>query len=379
MTILLIICISVLVYIYFGYPLTVWALSSVAGKDVRKAPYEPVVTVLIAAYNEEKYIGATIENKLSLNYPHEKLEVIVISDGSEDRTDEIMSSYRNRGVVCLRQEPRKGKTSALNIAIKMARGEIVVFSDANSIYDLDAIRRLVENFASSEVGYVSGKMIYVNTEGSTVGDGCSAYMRYENRLRDFETRIGSIVGVDGGIDAIRRELYCPMRADQLPDFVLPLMVVKQGYRVVYEPRAMLKEETLKGSGDEYRMRVRVSLRALWALWDMRELLNPGKFGIFSFQLLSHKVLRYLAMLFMISAFVSNAFLLRKARAYRLLFVLQAVFYLASLAGHELEKRGRPSRLFFIPYYFCLVNIAAGRALLKFLWGEKQVMWTPRKG
>ncbi|HPR73410.1 MAG TPA: glycosyltransferase family 2 protein [Bacteroidales bacterium] len=373
------ICIINLIYIYFGYPVLILVLSLIAGRTVEKASYEPMVTILISAYNEEKHIGATIENKLSLNYPRRKLEIIVISDGSEDRTDEIVRSFEDQGVIFLRQEPRNGKTSALNLAVSHARGEILVFSDANSIYDHDALRYLIENFDDPGVGYVTGKMVYVNSDGTTIGDGCTAYMKYENQLRVYETRLGSIVGVDGGIDAVRRELYRPMKADQLPDFVLPLMVVEQGYRVVYESRALLKEETLKGSEDEYRMRVRVSLRALWALWDMRKLLNPRRYGLYSFQLLSHKILRYLAILFMIGSFVSNVLILKKARLYQILFIIQVLFYGASIAGHMLEKRGLSSRMFYIPYYFCLINGAAGHALIRFLRGEKQVMWAPRKG
>ena len=139
------------------------------------------------------------------------------------------------GVHLIRQEPRAGKTLALNLAVGRAKGEIIVFSDANSSYSPDALRCLVENFNDPEVGYVTGKMIYTNPDGSPVGDGCTAYMKYENFLRTLETRIGSMVGVDGGIDAVRKSLYRPMNPDQLPDFVLPLRVVEQGFRVVYEP------------------------------------------------------------------------------------------------------------------------------------------------
>ena len=152
------------------------------------------------------------------------------------------------------------------MAVPLASGEIIVFSDANSLYAPDALRRLLANFADEEVGYVTGRMIYANPDGAPIGEGCSAYMKYENALRLIETRLGSIVGVDGGIDAVRKVLYRPMNAEQLPDFVLPLKVVEQGYRVVYEPEALLWESSLNEAADEYRMRVRVSLRAFWALF-----------------------------------------------------------------------------------------------------------------
>jgi len=366
-------------YIYFGYPLAVWLLSRIFNHKVKKSPYEPKVTILIAAYNEKKHIKATIENKLALDYPKDKLEIIVISDGSDDGADDIVRLHADRGVKLIRQEPRRGKTSALNLAVPQATGDILVFSDANSLYDRDSLRFLMENFADPTIGYVTGKMVYANPDGTTIGNGCSAYMQYENILRDIETRVGSVVGVDGGIDAVRKSLYREMRADQLPDFVLPLMVVEQGYRVVFEPRALLMEETLNNAEDEDRMRVRVSLRALWALFDMRNLLNPLKHGIFSLQLLSHKVLRYLGILFIVGLYASNIFILRRSLIFRLSFLAQNLTFAMAFAAHYQEKNGKPSGLLFIPYYFFLINIAAGRALLKFLKGEKQVIWTPRKG
>jgi len=369
----------VILYIYLGYPLAVLMASRARPKIVRAAPIEPNVTILIAAFNEEKHIGATIENKLMLEYPQDKIEIIVISDGSDDDTDKIVATFADRGVRLIRQEPRQGKTAAINLAVPQARGEIIIFSDANSIYDPKALACLLRNFADPEVGYVTGKMIYVNPDGTTVGDGCSMYMKYENLLRDLETRLGSVVGVDGGIDAVRKSLYKPMRADQLPDFVLPLKVVEQGFRVVYEPEAHLREEALKQAEDEYRMRVRVSLRALWALWDMRALFDFTRFGTFAWQLFSHKLLRYLGIVFMIMAYAGNMLIAGKSRVYRIFLLIQTIFYAAAWYAQQLEREGRPLRWLSIPYYFTLINVAAGHALLRFLRGEKQVLWTPRKG
>lgn len=366
-------------YVYAGYPLLAALAGSILRRVVEKAPIEPSVTILIAAYNEAEVIEATIANKLALDYPQEQLEIIVISDGSTDRTEEIVSSFAGKNVRLLRQEPRAGKTSALNLAVPLARGEIIVFSDANSLYAPDALHHLVANFADNKVGYVSGKMIYANPDGTPIGDGCSAYMKYENTLRSIETRIGSIVGVDGGIDAVRKTLYRPMNADQLPDFVQPLKVVEQGYRVVYEPEALLWEHSLKEPGDEYRMRVRVSLRALWALFDMRCLLGPGINPVFAWQLWSHKVLRYLCFLFMVGAYVSNALLLDRSRYHVAFFALQSSCYLAALLAPYLEKAGVCWRVVTFARYFLLLNVAAAHAFGKFVLGKKQVMWTPRKG
>lgn len=366
-------------YSYLGYPLLAALLGAVLRREVKKLPVEPPVTVVIAAYNEEASIAATVENKLRLDYPREKLDIIVVSDGSTDGTDAVVAGFAGLGVRLLRQEPRAGKTSALNLALPEARGEVVVFSDANSLYAPGALRLLVQNFADPSVGYVTGQMVYANEDGTAVGEGCGAYMRYENALRRFESRIGSVVGVDGGIDAVRASLYRPMSPDLLPDFVLPLRVVEQGYRVVYEPEALLCESALKEDADEYRMRVRVSLRAFWGLWEMRSLLNPFRFPLFSWQLWSHKVLRYLCFLFLLGAYLSNALLAAKGWGYRFFFVAQNVLYLAALQSPLLEKVGVASRLLSFGRYFCLVNAAAAHACGKFLLGKKQVLWAPRKG
>jgi hypothetical protein len=204
-------------------------------------------------------------------------------------------------------------------------------------------------------------------------------MKYENFLRQAETNVGSIVGVDGGIDACRKSLYQSMAPDQLPDFVLPLRVVEQGFRVVYEPKAILKEPSLKSDGDEYRMRVRVSLRSFWALSDMRYLLSFTPSAIFSWQLWSHKVLRYLCFVFLIVAYLSNLLLLQEGLFYKSFFILQNMAYFAAILSPLLVKYKIVSKLLYLPRYFALLNFASAHAFLKYLMRQKQVFWQPRKG
>jgi len=369
-------------YPYVIYPLLVIALGKLIERRVAASDdYLPRVTVITAAYNEARHIAATVRNKLEQDYPAHLIDVIVVSDESTDGTDEIVTriAEADSRVRLLRQVPRQGKTAGLNLAMAQARGEIIVFSDANSIYRADTVRRLVRNFADERVGYVTGRMLYVNPDGSLVGDGCSAFMRYENALRGAETRLGSLVGVDGGVDAVRRALYKPMRADQLPDFVLPLSVVEQGYRAVFEPEAILTEDTLTSESSEYRMRVRVALRALWALWDKRGLLNPFFNAVFAWQLWSHKVLRYLSFLPLSAALVLNWFLLGVGPLYVVGAVAQVVYLLmvvlalrgpGSLASHALNRYS---------FYFALLNWASAVAFVRFLRGQKQVLWQPRVG
>lgn len=371
------ICCGLLVYIYAGYPLLCRLLSAWLRRRPRTAAGEPTVTILIAAYNEAVHIVDTLRNKLELEYPADKLEIIVVSDASDDGTDELVSGLAPERIRLLRQVPRAGKTSALNLALPHVRGDIIVFSDANSLYAPDALRELMQPFADPEVGYVTGRMVYKAPDGSLTGEGCSAYMRYENALRDWETRLGSIVGVDGGIDAVRRELYRPMRADQLPDFVLPLAVRQQGYRVVYRAEALLYEDALADSGDEFRMRVRVSLRALHALKDMAGLFNPLRYGLFAWQLLSHKLLRYLAPLFQLGALVTNVVLAGNSSFWAVLLLLQIGFYVLAGYGHLGRRHAMPKAVT-LAYYLCVINSAAALALVRFLQGRKQVMWQPRK-
>jgi hypothetical protein len=205
-------------------------------------------------------------------------------------------------------------------------------------------------------------------------------MAYENKLREWETQLGSIVGVDGGVDALRRSLWKPMRADQLPDFVEPLAVREQGYRVVYEPRALLYEDALAAAGDEFRMRVRVSLRAFHALKDKASLLNPARFGLFAWQLWSHKVLRYLAFLFMAGALGANWALASRTNSafWGVLMLGQLGFYALAVYGQLANgRRQAPPRAAGLAYYLCVVNLASAVAFGQFLQGKKQVTWKPR--
>jgi cellulose synthase/poly-beta-1,6-N-acetylglucosamine synthase-like glycosyltransferase len=368
-----------IVYVYFLYPLTIVILSLFMKREITKKPIFPFVSIIISAYNEEKHIKETIENKLNLEYPKNKFEIIVVSDGSIDKTDEIVQQLNGSNILFIRQEPRQGKTAALNMAVTKAKGDIIVFSDANSIYSENALKELVANFSDNSVGYVTGKMVYVNPDGSIIGDGCSVYMKYENYLRKIETAIGSVVGVDGGIDAIRKELFSPMRPDQLPDFVLPLKVIDKGHRVIYESAALLNEQALNRSNDEYKMRVRVSLRALNAIRDMRHLLNPFKYGLFAWQFMSHKLLRYCVFILIIGLYVFNLLIIQPNKLYFGIFLLQNIFYASALAGHYIDKKCKSPAIFYIPFYFCLINLASAHAFWKLLNNQKQVMWAPRRG
>jgi cellulose synthase/poly-beta-1,6-N-acetylglucosamine synthase-like glycosyltransferase len=367
------------VYPFVVYPALAYVVSRIWARPVRKGSGTPTVTIVIAARNEAACIRDTLANKLALDYPRNRMDVIVVSDASNDGTDDLVREFAAQGVRLIRQPERLGKSAALNLGVGAATGEIIVFSDANSLYEPSTLKALVRSFEDESVGYVTGKMIYVDPDGSLTGDGCSAYMRYENVLRGWETRLGSIVGVDGGVDAIRRALYAPLRPDALPDFALPLDVVRRGLRVVYEPSAVLRERSVTNPRDEYRMRVRVALRALWAIRERPDLLNPIRHGLFAWQMLSHKILRYAAFVPLLLLFAVNGALALDSPFYRALFWLQCAGYAAALAGFLLSGRRSLPAVVALPYYFVLIQAASCHAMLKLLAGRKITVWNPRTG
>ncbi len=369
-------------WVYVGYPLAAQLIHRLAGKQLRRASFTPRVSILIAAHNEESCIAATLDNKLNLDYPADQLEILVISDSSTDRTDAIVSGIAESSpipVKLIRQDNHAGKTAALNLAVPQATGSILVFSDANSIYAPDAIARLAENFSDSRVGYVTGRMLYQTETDAGISEGCSAYMQYENFLREAETGIGSVIGVDGGIDAVRADLYVTMEADDLPDFMLPLSVAERGYKVAYDPRAKLYEQALEDARDEFKMRVRVSLRAMWTLWKKRQLLNPLRYGTLAIQLWSHKVMRYLCFIPAFALWPLSAVLSTSHWMYMLAFVIQTAVYAALLLRLTEGADGLLPKILNLARYFTLLNLACAVALVKFFRGERKAVWSPRTG
>lgn len=377
--VLLWVSVVAIIYPHALYPALVWVMGRVRPRPVRRRAWTPEVTVLIPAYNEVGCIGETVANKLAQTYPAEKLQIIVVSDQSTDGTDEVVRRFADRGVKLLRREPREGKAAALNEAIRHARGEVVVFSDANTLFAPDAIQRLVEDFADEEVGYVTGSMSFVTESGSASGGGGSAYMRYENGLRALETRAGSIIGVNGGVDAIRRGLYVDIPKQLITDFILPLHVLSTGHRVVYDARVQAREVANKEMSSEFRMRVRVALRALQGLVYMRRLLVPWRHPAVAFSLASHKLMRYGAFAFLPLAFLANAALAVSSPWYRALFVLQVLLYALALLGLQARLPRVLRALTVVPTYFIVSNVAFGVAAVKFLRGQKMATWQPRAG
>jgi cellulose synthase/poly-beta-1,6-N-acetylglucosamine synthase-like glycosyltransferase len=368
-------CVALVAYVYAGYPLLLALGHRLRSpRSIPDAGGTPKVTLIVSAFNEADCIAAKLDNTLGLDYPREQLEIIVVSDASEDGTDEIVETYANRGVSLVRMSQRGGKTLGLNAGVAASNGDVIVFSDANALYRADAIRRLVAPFAASDVGAVIGESTY-NEANTESGRSESLYWRYETWIKALESWRGSVVGGDGAIYSVRRALYKPMGARALSDFVNPLQVVMAGYRCIYEPRALSYEEAASDFGREYRRKVRIVNRAWRAMWSMRAMLNPFAYGAFAFKLWSHKVLRWCVPAFLVAILVLNALLLGARPIYWLALVTQLAFYGLALAGFLLRNRDKQPSLLRVPFYFCVVNFAAGVALLEALGGKSYTTWT----
>lgn len=362
-------------YVYVGYPLLLLILARIGGRQSNpEGGAHPSVTLLISAFNEEDCIGEKLDNSLNLDYPRERLEIVVISDASDDRTDTIVHEYEDRGVKLLRMQERGGKTLGLNAGVEGARGEIVVFSDANAMYRHDAVKALVAPFANPDVGAVIGESTYVEPDSDS-GRSESLYWRYETAIKRYESALGSVVGGDGAIYAVRKKLYRPMAADALSDFVNPLQVVEQGRRCVYEPRAVSVEEVAGTFEKEFRRKVRIVNRGWRAVMSMKRLLNPVAYPAFAWKLISHKLLRWLVPLFLAAVLVANIFLLGSGRLYWVLLAAQLLFYGLAALGAIARKSHELSLLLYVPYYFCLVNAASARGIIEAHRGKTYTTWS----
>jgi cellulose synthase/poly-beta-1,6-N-acetylglucosamine synthase-like glycosyltransferase len=369
---------AIVAYVYVGFPALIYALATVRPRLVKKAPHEPTVSFIIAAYNEEKAIAEKIENTLALDYPRDRLEILVASDGSTDRTDEIVTTQFAGKATLVAVPGRGGKTLAQNRTVEHAGGEILVFSDATTVYRPDTLRKLMENYADPEIGCVTGWVVMGVEEETTIHRGRAAYADYEQWLRIHESRFASILGAGGAVYSLRRSLYTNLPADVTSDFSQAVKVVEQGYRAVIEPDAVVFEAG-EGSDirDELERRTRVATRGLRGQYYVRRFFNPRRHPWFFFQTLSHRLLRWAVPLFMIVAFVANLFLLGRP-LYRVIFVGQLACYLAAALGYTLERRGKRVRLLHIPLYFCVVNLAPLLALRSLLRGDKKVVWETRR-
>jgi cellulose synthase/poly-beta-1,6-N-acetylglucosamine synthase-like glycosyltransferase len=367
---------AALCYTYAGYPLLLALVSTLRPKRVRRGEFEPTVTVIITAYNEERALRPKLENTLALDYPRDLLEVIVASDSSTDRTDEIARAFAARGVRLCRQPQRLGKTAAQNAAVEQANGKIILFSDATSLYQPDVIRAMMPNFADAKVGCVAGRLVYVDLADSRVGRGARSYWSYETHLKKHESRAGSLIGASGCLYAVRKSAYVPLYHEACSDFIIATKMAEQGLRTVFEANAVCTEQTNRQSDKELKMRVRIIAQTFTDLWRHRAMLNPVRSGFYGVQLLSHKVMRYLVPFFLMGLFVASAVLATGSLFYQIMLAAQLAGYACPALAWMLGRVGIRSRLLAFPQYFILANLASLIACYQFLRGERYARWEP---
>lgn len=368
-------CCLLLAYVYVLYPVLVTALAARYGTPVHRGDAFPTVTIIVTVYNEEKCIRAKLDNLAELNYPPKIVDVIVASDASSDSTEKIASNYNRLPVRVLRVEGRQGKTACQNAAASWANGEVLIFTDATTRLHSEAVRRLVENFADPAVGCVAGRLDYVTDIENLTGSGGRAYWDYEVRLRAGESLLGSLIGVSGCLYAVRKSAYRYIHPHLISDFVIAMRMREQGLRTVLAPDAVCFEATLDRGQQELAMRTRVAARSLNALVAERRFLNPAKYGLFAWQLWSHKVFRYATPLLWLIAIGANLALTGQV-LYLILLLAQFALIAAGGVGFLLQLRGRKLGLLTRPYYFLLTNVASLIATLRYLQGERMVIWTP---
>jgi cellulose synthase/poly-beta-1,6-N-acetylglucosamine synthase-like glycosyltransferase len=368
------------VYSYAIFPAIAALMASAKhGRGRRTGPTGPPVvpvTIVIPAYNEEASLEVKITNVLASDYPRALLDVLVVSDGSTDRTNEIARGFESMGVRLIVQETRSGKSAGLNRALGVARGGIVVFTDANAVYQPGTISTLVSYFQDERVGLVSGYTAYTATETGEVTDATNAYTSLERVIKRAESRWGCCVGADGAIFAMRRSLYRPLRADDINDFVLPLSVIEQGYRCLLAEDAWCSEHPGKSLESEFRRQSRITNRSLRAIGRHARLLNPFRFPAFSFFLFSHKVVRFLAPVLLLASGVALAGLaLRGKVLYSLLAAVlagAAALAVADATGSVgWLHRSRPVRLLSA---FATINVAMLHGWWKVLTGMTDTTW-----
>jgi cellulose synthase/poly-beta-1,6-N-acetylglucosamine synthase-like glycosyltransferase len=369
-----------LAYIYVGFGLLVALVGRVRRREVRKRAITPRLSVVIAAYNEEAVIGERLRNVLGLDYPADRLEVIVAADGCTDRTEAIVKSC-GEARVRLVSLPRGGKIAALDAAVRHAGGDVLVFTDANVECHPGTLRAIAANFADPEVGGVAGRTSYrleAGSESSSRGE--SAYLDYDTRLKQLESFTGSVVSAQGGLYAIRRRLY---RAVEDPavtdDFAISTAVIEQGYRLVFEPEALGTEFAVPEAAREFRRRVRLMTRGLRGVMLRRRLLNPFRFGFYALVLLSHKVLRRLAPLPLALLAITAVWLAPTGWFYTAAAAGQAALYTLAVAGWALRRTpaGHVKALS-VPFYFCMANVACAVAVAQALGGRRIDRWQPQR-
>lgn len=365
---------GLILYAYVGYPLILLAIGVFRRRTVEQRDITPRVSLIIAAHNEEAKIRGKLDNALDLDYPGGRLEIIVASDCSTDGTDDIVRSYGPKGVRLVRAATRRGKEAAQKLALQSASGEVLVFSDVGTILPADAVRKIVRSFADPSVGCVSSVDRVIDATGQVSGEG--AYVRYEMWLRDLEMRVNSLVGLSGSFFATRREVCRDWAEDLQSDFNTVLNAVSLGFRGVVDRECVGYYRDLGDRPAEFRRKTRTVVRGISVVMRRPALLNPLRYGLFAWQLASHKLCRWWVPFGMVGSLVASGLLAGESALYAVLFAGQCGLGLAALAGSSERVTFPGGRLLRLPSFFVVVNLSILVAWYRYARGERMVSWTP---
>ena len=378
------ICIFIVFYTFLGYGILLYILVRIR-RVIKGKRHTPVIdhdelprcSLVVAAYNEEGFIKEKIENTLKLNYPAGKLEVIFVTDGSSDKTPEIIAEYPE--IKLLHQPVRNGKIAAVHRAIEQVTNEVIVFTDANTFLNKDALLNICRHYSDVKVGAVAGeKRVHADEEADASSAGEGFYWKYESTLKKWDSELYSVVGAAGELFSIRKDLYQPVSKDTiLDDFMISMLIAEKGYRIIYEPDAYAVETASADVSEELKRKVRIAAGGIQSITRLSTVLNFFKYGTLSFQYISHRVLRWTITPFLlILAFFLNAVIAINTSnfLFQLLFIGQILFYLSALVGLALEKRQIRLKVLFIPYYFCVMNYAVLAGILRFYNNKQSAVW-----
>ncbi len=380
------ISIFIVFYTFFGYGILLYFLVKlrITLKGKRKAPDNgddwPTVTLIVAAYNEEDFIVEKIKNTLQLNYQADKVSFIFVTDGSNDRTPELVSGYPQ--LKLMHSPARNGKIAAVHRAMGQVKSEITVFTDANTFLNKDALLNICRHYADTSVGAVSGeKRVYVEDSGdATAGEGF--YWKYESKLKQWDSELYSVVGAAGELFSIRTGLYEPVPPDTiLDDFMISLLIAQRGYRIVYEPKAYATEGGSENVKEELKRKIRIAAGGIQSILRLKKLMNPFNNFVLCFQYISHRVLRWTVTPFlMVVALVLNYFVVYQGAPFIYTFLLgcQVLFYSLALLGWLLEKKQVRIKALYIPYYFCMMNYAVVAGIRRYFAGSQSAVWEKAK-
>ena len=374
------ISLGMLMYVYFGYFSLATLLTKIIGKPVKKEALEtlPSVSMIVCAYNEEKHILKKVTNCLELDYPKEKVEIIIISDGSDDQTNDLLRQIESPFVRFHIMPKRTGKAECQNVAVSIAKHEVIFFTDATTMHPPDSLKTLIGNLSDPTVGCVTGRPIFNRNKGLT-SEGLGRREKYELNLRLKLSALHSLFGAQDCMYVVPRDLYQPVRKDLDSGFVGPLKILQTGYRTVYEPSALAYvDRPVPSRQDEFIRRSRIVLRGIRGLLHMRKLMNPFRYGFLAISLISTRLLRWLTPIFLLIMLVSNILLL-DSQFYLGVFYFQVGFYLTAALALILEKRSFPGKgSLSIPLYFCLISMSAAVGIARFLSGDTGQMWQTRR-